>query len=259
MKRVVLAIVVLGLLGAAKIPFETDLSRKFREAHFHQGQVNLSMRNQLGQMGSIAALSGFRSVVADYLWIRAHVAWEHTEWGRMKLLFDAVTSLQPRSLLFWEGASWHMAYNASVAAMRDDRQPREALRIRSRDEFYRIGEDYLLRGINYNPERAELFDRLGTLYRDKMKDHCKAAWAYFEAEKRPDAMGYVPRMAAYELAACPGHEQEAYGLLVDLFHQGKQQRLPTLLILIDKLQKELQIPVAERIDITADLREGTPR
>ena len=104
-----------------------------------------------------------------------------------------------------------MAYNASVAACEDPKQPREALRLKAQREYWKLGEDYLLRGIKNNPDRAQLYDRLGMLYRDKFKDHCKAAEAYARraaaARTRPH---YVHRFAAYELAQCPGHEREAY-------------------------------------------------
>src|ERR1041385_5273551 len=72
-----------------------------------------------------AALSGFRSIVADVLFIQAQVAWERTEWGRVLLLFRQVTTLQPRAILFWDMAAWHMAWNASVAAMNDQTQPQQ--------------------------------------------------------------------------------------------------------------------------------------
>jgi len=259
MKRSLLALLAVAIFGLVKLPFEAGLTKEFSKAHFYSGQLNLDLRKSIGQAAFIAAFSGFRSAVADGLWIRAHIAWEHTQWGVMKEYFDATTALQPRALLFWEGASWHMAYNASVAAMENRQQPREALRIKARNEYYKIGEEYLLRGIAYNEDRALLYDRLGLLYADKMKDHCKASWAYFEAAARPDAMAYVHRLAVYELARCPGHDAQAYKMLVDLFHKGKQERLPTLLKLIDQLQIKLDIPPTERIDIQADLREATPR
>src|SRR5687768_13005447 len=128
MKRLLIAFLALIVFGLAKMPLERALAAEQRRAFFHSAELTLDLREQIGQGGFIAALSGFRSVLADLLWIRAQVAWENTEWGRMKLLFDASTSLQPRALPFWEGAAWHMAYNASVAALQNPDQPREALR-----------------------------------------------------------------------------------------------------------------------------------
>jgi hypothetical protein len=251
-KRLATVIVILLIFGAARLPFEESLRREQRAAHFHSAELNIGMREQIGQGGFIAALSGFRSIVADLLYIRAHVAWENTEWGRMKLLFDATTSLQPRATMFWEGASWHMAYNASVAAYDDPEQPREALRLKAQREYFRIGELYLLRGTTFNLDRAILFDRLGLLYADKFKDPCRASWAYFEAANRPDAMPYCKRLAVYNLARCPGHEQQAYELLKKLYYSTEDERLPTLLKRIEELQEKLKVPDAERIDTSED-------
>lgn len=252
LRRLITVIIGLLLFGAVRLPLEERLRQEQRQAHFHTAELSIDMREQIGQGGFIAALSGFRSIVADLLFIRAHVAWENTEWGRMKLLFDATTSLQPRATMFWEGAAWHMAYNASVAAYEDERQPREALRLKAQREYFQIGEQYLLRGTTFNPDRAVLFDRLGLLYQDKFKDPCRASWAYFEAAKRPDAMPYVKRLAVYNLAHCPGHEQRAYELLKELYNRGEGERLPTLLKRIDELQEKLNVPAAERIDTSKD-------
>ncbi len=154
--------------------------------------------------------------------------------------------------MFWDHAAWHMAYNASVAAMENPDQPREALRIKAQREYFKLGEQYLLRGLKFNPDRAALYDRLGMLYADKFKDPCKAAWAYGEAAKRPDAMPYVKRLALYNLAHCPGHEREAYEKLKELY-QNPDERLLTLLLRINELQDKLNIPAAERIDTSRDL------
>src|SRR4029453_14832042 len=96
-------LVCLGILvfGALRLPFEQRLTEEHRAAYFHTARLNLDLRQRLGQMGFLAALSGFRAVVADALWIEAYTAFERTEWGRMALLFDTVTSLQPRAVLFW--------------------------------------------------------------------------------------------------------------------------------------------------------------
>ncbi|MGV3533657.1 MAG: hypothetical protein ACO1QR_14915 [Chthoniobacteraceae bacterium] len=261
MKRLVIALIALLVFGALKLPFEHRLFEEHRRAFFHAAELNLSMREQIGQGGFIAALSGFRSVVADLLWIRAYIAWTDTEWGRMKVLFDAVTSLQPRALEFWDTAHWHMAFNASVAAIQNEDQPRLALRQKAEREYWQLGEAYLKRGISFNPDRALLYDRLGALYMDprKFNDPCRAAEAYAEAAKRPDAMPYVHRLALYNLARCPGHEREGYDALVKLYHKGKEERLLTLLTLIDELEEKLQIPEEQRIDTAADIKEATPR
>jgi hypothetical protein len=243
-----LSFLLLGLLafGAVKLRFEEALEKEHRAAFFHGARLDLSLREQIGQTAFIAALSGFRSLVADGLYLHAHAAWERTEWGRMKLDFDAVTALQPRCLLFWDQASWHMAFNASVAARNNAKQPREALRIKAQREYWKLGEEYLLRGIANNPDRPLLYDRLGFLYREKFQDHCKAGEAYRQCAALPGAPQYAERFHAYGLAQCPERKREGYELLRALYLRGEDQHTDSLLRFLRELQEELNIPAAER-------------
>jgi hypothetical protein len=145
-------------------------------------------------------------------------------------------------------SAWHMAYNASVAAMQDEKQPSEALRIRAQRQYFQLGKDILERGIRNNPESYQLHQQLGVLLRDKFEDHCGAADAFLKAAELPGAPPYVRRAAGYEMAQCPGREREAYELLRALYLEGEPQRLPTLVRLVQELEKSLDIPAAERVE-----------
>ena len=243
-----LAVVLsLALLGAARLPIEHAISEEHRHLHFRAVDFNIDLREQLGQLGFVAALSGFRSLVADALFIQAHVAWERTEWGRVLLLFRQVTALQPRALLFWDMAAWHMAWNASTAALHDPTQPRLALRIKAQREYFALGRDFLERGIKNNPDRPQLYEALARLYRDKYNDHEHAAEFFAKAASLPGAPAYTKRFAAYELAQCAGREQEAYTQLHALYHSGERERVPTLLRHLKELEIKLDIPSDQRI------------
>src|SRR5881396_3119083 len=173
--RIFVVFLSVALFGAAKLPAEHAISSAHRSLHFRAVAFDLGLREQIGQLGFVAALSGFRSLVADFLFIQAHVAWERTEWGRVLFLFRQVTTLQPRAILFWDMAAWHMAWNASTAAMNDLRQPREALRLKAAREYFALGRDFLERGIKNNPDRPELYEALARLYKEKYKDHERAS------------------------------------------------------------------------------------
>lgn len=207
----------------------------------------IDLCEQLGQLGFVAALSGFRALVADVLFIEAHVAWERTEWGRVLLLFRQVTTLQPRAILFWDMAAWHMAWNASVAAFNDAKQPRLALRVRAQREYFALGKDFLERGIRNNPERPELYEALGRLYREKYKDHEHAAEFFEKAAGQPGARAYDKRFAAYELSYCEGRERETYERLRTFYNAGEKERLPTLISRLKYLETKLNIAPGERI------------
>jgi hypothetical protein len=235
------------VFGAARLPLEHQLLREHRALHFQGVDFNLSLREQLGQTAFVAALSGFRAVVADGLFIEAHVAWEDVEWGRVLLLFRQATTLEPRSVLFWDMAAWHMAWNASAAVLNDHSIPRQALREKAARDYYAIGKDFLERGIRNNPDKPQLYEALARLYQQKYDDHLHASQMFAQAARRPGAPSYDERFAAYELSYCEGHEKEAYDQLRGLYDRGERERLPTLIARLKALEEKLQIPAAERI------------
>jgi tetratricopeptide (TPR) repeat protein len=245
--RLLLVLVILIVLGAIKLPVERDLAVIHREEHFRGVEFNLDLREKLGQLGFIAALSGFRAIVADGLFIQAHVAWERTEWSRVLLLFRHVTTLQPRSILFWDMAAWHMAWNASVAAMNDRAQPRLALRVKAQREYFALGKDFLERGIKNNPDRPQLYETLARLYKEKYKDHERASEFFARAAALPGAPRYEKRFSAYELSYCEGREREAYERLRKIYDEGEKERLPTMNTRLKFLENKLGIPQDQRI------------
>ena len=247
MIRAFLVLAVLIALGVLKLPVERNRAALHRQEHFRGVQFNLDLREKLGQLGFIAALSGFRAIVADGLFIQAHVAWERTEWGRVLLLFRHVTTLQPRATMFWDMAAWHMAWNASVAAMNDQTQPRLALRVKAQREYFALGKDFLERGIKNNPDRPQLYEALARLYKEKYKDHEHASEFYAKAAALPGAMSYNRRFSVYELSYCEGREREAYERLRRLYDEGQKERLPTLITRLKFLEDKLEIPQEQRI------------
>ena len=240
-------IAALLLFGLVRLPFEKSLDAAHREAGLRTAALNIELREQIGQLAYAAALSGFRSLVAAFLWIEAHTAWEQTAWGRMAGLFQSVTSLQPRSLVYWDLASWHMAWNASIAARDNPKEPSEFLRRRAEREYHELGRDFLQRGIDNNPDAYLLRERMGIMLRDKFADHCGAAEAFAAAAERPGAPPYVKRLAAYELSQCEGREREAYERLRATYLMGESERLPRVITLINELEEKLDIPRAERL------------
>lgn len=128
------------------------------------------------------------------------------------------------------------------------------LRLKAQREYFDLGRDFLIRGIANNPDRYRLYEQLAYLYREKYGEHCLAAEQYEKAAQFPDAPTYMRRFAAYELAACPGHEREAYEKLHALFKEGESQWLPTLLKDLRELEVKLQIPEDQRIKVPAGFK-----
>lgn len=247
MKRKAIAIGLVALFGLFKWPVESALDAAQKAANLRKTALDLSLRAQVSQMGFFAALSGFRSPLAAYLWIEAHNAWQDTQWGRMAGLFNTVTTLQPRSKTYWDLAAWHMAWNASVAMLDDKNQPIEALRRRNQQQYIELGRDYLERGIKSNPDSSFLYAAMARLLQYKKEDHCAAADYFLKASEFPDAPDYIARNAGYEMAKCPGREREAYDLLRKLHDKGEEERKPSLISTLKELEKKLDVPADQRI------------
>lgn len=248
MKRFVVVVACLVVFGVVRLPLEHRITLAQIEARLTQVSFNLDLRQQLGQLGFTAAFSGFRAIVADMLFIQAHVAWEETEWGRVLLLFRQATTLQPHAILFWDMAAWHMGWNASVAAMNDAAsQPRLAQRVTTQREYFALARNFLERGIQNNPDRPQLYESLARLYREKYLDHARASEFFAKAAALPGAPSYDKRFAAYELSYCDGREREAYESLRRLYDMGEQERLPTLISRLKVLENKLNISSDQRI------------
>jgi hypothetical protein len=248
--RTLLIAILFGAFGALRLPIESTLTRHEHALHLEEAPLNLNLRQQIGQLPFLGALTGFRSVVADGAFIQAQVAWQQTQWARVLLCLREATTLQPRSILFWEMAAWHMGWNASLAALQDPSLPNDTLRRRAEREYFDLGKDFLEQGIRSNPRIPQLHEALARLYREKYRDHAAAARCYAEAASLPGGPEYDRRFAAYELSHVPGREREAYRQLRGLYDRGEEERLPTLLRRLKYLEEKLDIPLQERIPAT---------
>jgi tetratricopeptide (TPR) repeat protein len=246
MIRFAFVLVILIAFGAVRLPLERQLLEQDRQLHFHGAKLDLSLRERMGQLGFVAAFSGFRAIVADIAFIQGHAAWERTDWARVLFLFRQATTLQPRAVTFWDMAAWHMAWNASAAALNDDALS-PATRLRKQRECIALGREFLERGIRNNPDKPQLYEALARLYQQKLNDHARASEYFAKAAALPGAMSYDKRFSAYELSYCEGREQEAYEHLRQLYDAGENERLPTLIKRLKFLEDKLNIPQDQRI------------
>jgi len=229
MKLLLALIVILAGFVPAKLKMESACQQSQPAA------LSLDLREKIGQSAFVAVLGGFGSVIADLLFIDAYSAWERTDWTQLLLRLRQATELQPRSILFWEMAGWHMAWNAGTAALEDE------------SEYLKLGEDFLVRGVAHNPEKPQLYEALARLYRDKFHDHARAAENFEKASHLPGHASYDERFSAYELSYCEGREREAYDRLRALYQRGQKERLPRLINQLRAMEERLNLPANKRI------------
>ncbi len=246
-RRYVVGIVLILVFGLARLPFERGLAQERLANSVNPVRLDLSLRERVSQNEFIAAMGGFRSLVADLLWIEAMTDWERVEYGKMNLKFGTATTLEPHNVMFWDMAAWHMAYNASVAVMDDPKEPKLGVKKKRQREYFLLGKDYAERGIANNPQSYVLNHMLGEIEQRKFENHLAASIAYDKAAACPHALTYEKRDAVYELAKVPGREREAWQRLRALYDMGPQERLPTVEKDLRELEEKLQLPQEQRI------------
>lgn len=196
----VLAAALLLAWGASKLPWELRMTREQRLTTLgYSGPGALAVREKIGQGLALAALGGFRGLAANFLMLEAHGAWADQQWARVRSNLELATLLQPRVALFWDLASWHMAWNAAVAAERFSQEPSETKRRMESRRWVEAGRELLERGTRAVPEKALLFQRLGDLYWQRLQDYQAAAACYRQALQKRDAPPYLERFVGYAL------------------------------------------------------------
>lgn len=249
-----LAATLVGCWAIAKLPMERALASEQARLRYGGAHVSQDMRDLVGQGTAMALLSGFRGVVADYLWIVAHTHWERREWFRMHRLMEMVCLLQPRSILFWDMSSWHMAWNIAHDARHDPEEPRLSKRLWAERKWIEAGRDLLKRGIENNPDRYDLWARMAWLLDQRVDDHAASAEYWRKAASFPQAPDFARRQVGYQLEAA-GRFREAYDYWKQLWAAYPEKTAPTMLWdrIADRIQR-----LEERLKIPADQRVATP-
>lgn len=261
MKRIwVMILLVLALTGLIKVPFEASL--RADRPHASGLGLNLKTREMVGQGVSLALLGGFRALVGDFLWIFAHVNWEQGRWFAMQQDFEVCLMLQPRAIMFWDMASWHLAWNASHAAFNNPQEPLLAVRLRDQRLWMRAGREMLERGIANNPDNSFLYERLAAMLHDKFQDPCGAADAALKSVKlcHDWRIGYLQRETGRLLEECartaaPARLRESYTYWRELWlreYAGKPREAwdtidKNISQRIQKMEEELSIPDTQRL------------
>lgn len=268
LRRALQIALILGLWAPMKIMWEQKISHEQTALRYHGAVVmTRELRDQLKQGLAIGILSGMRPAVADYIWLSATVAWEKEEWFKMASDVDLCTTLQPRFVTFWEIGGWQLAWNASVAAMRDVSLPSDLRRLRASKFWIDKGLDIYLRGIENNPETYRLWAATGQLYQQRLvqydqrtgnraavaEDYRKAAYYYAQANRCADAPVFLERFPAI-MYGNAGDDQDAYEAWASLWKrltpEQREQKVhwkEKIESNIRRLEQKLSIPKEKRI------------
>lgn len=227
------ALAVLIVFGFLRLPIESGIAKDLRALHFSDTDLDLSMREQLGQGMFVASIGGFRSLIASVLYLEADVQFGHQEWAKVEGTYGIITRLQPRSSHYWDAAHWHMAYNAfgyyqRMAASEKDTWKEWQMTHKLAPYYLKRGRELLEDGIRHNPDSYVLYRAMGDLMRAKYRDECAAADWYLRGSQLSYARGFMHRLYLYAVSKCPERAEEAYAALRKAYDEGS--RTPTVIL-----------------------------
>ncbi|MDD2707944.1 MAG: hypothetical protein PHV34_08040 [Verrucomicrobiae bacterium] len=251
MKKAFLSILlILAAAIPAKWHLEGGIQKKRQELKLGGTAISTELRSKLGQNLAVALLSGFRGIVADFIWLRAHSAWEKEIWYKLKEGIELAVILQPHCISFWDIGSWHMAWNASYGESVNPKYPSDAYRLKAQRDWIEAGRRFLEDGIRNNPDSYDLYFKMGWLIDQKFKDFNAAIPYLLKASTYPEAPTFVVRMVGHEYVKA-GRHQEAYEWWKKLWAEDHEKQPQQLWHKIAQwgaeAEEKLGIPAAQRI------------
>lgn len=248
----VVCLLVLLVAGVVLSPLQ---NRVWPQVKASQPELNLAqVEGALGQGVVIGILGGFRTLLADIVFLRANYFWERKDRAATEALINLTTSVDPRPMFFWQNGSRMVAYDIPVwrvqeAGGLDKVSTEQADRIYA--EQADRGMAIMHRAAQFHPGDYRVPLEIAQIYSNKLKDDEKAAEYYLKAWEMPNAPYYTARIYA-ELLRRLDRKREAYDFLRKLYDQAMASGDPransqVILERIRDLEKELNLPSLERL------------
>lgn len=133
--------------------------------------------------------SGFKSQVANLLWMKSDEYWHKGMLTRQNPLMELVVTLDPQFIDAWSTAGWHWAYNI-YADIETNPKYKNDLRVMGdkQETAVNTGLDYLRRGAEQNPETYRLWFEHGWTRAEKAGYYDEeTATLYRQARAQADA------------------------------------------------------------------------
>lgn len=217
----VVSLTVLCLAGLLASPLQRIGWRAVRET---QPELNLKeIEGALGQGILIGFLGGFRTIIADFMYIRMNTYWEQRDRPKTESMIHLITAVDPRPLFFWRNGARMIAYDVPVWRIEEGgyhlANVPEAVRRRINAEQAERGLALLDRALEFQPENPYLYLEKAQIYLGRLENREAAAHYYLKASQLPNAPYYAARIYA-EMLRQLGRREEALAHL--------EQLLPTL-------------------------------
>ncbi len=209
----------------------------------------------LGQGVLLGVLGGFRTVVADFTWIRGYALWERkNDRAGTELLMRAACALDPRSRFFWENAGLSVANDMAHWEIRRRggyaKVPKE-IQDHLLRSYAQRGMALLDEGIASTGGDAALLATAALVAELQLKDLGRSADYYRRAAEARAAPWFAARFAAANLWK-EGRRREAYA-----WYRAHWQKVlsrtedgsPDDLKQLRDMEHELRLPLLARLPL----------
>lgn len=161
-----------------------------------------SLEPALGEGFALALFGGLRSVLADFMWIQAHIHWMERDAPKAESSVRIVVILRPQSLYYWINGARMIALDMPDWILRDfgpRHQIPEVVDRRVREAQARMGIEFLEEGFRHHPNHPRLLIEQAKFHRIGRRDTEAAAELFGEAARQPGAPYYAGRIHAFLL------------------------------------------------------------
>ena len=251
LKNLSVSFIVLLLTGVLSNVWQAGLWERVSQ---HHPEVRVDdLAESVGQGLVLGLVGGFRSVMADFLFLRAYVYWEHRDLAKMQAAYELALSVDPRSLPLWLNSARVIAYDTPVWRIRK-LQETQTLTTKQLEQIHAEQAHYALQLIDraakfhHNDYRIAL--EKAQIYMHKLGDDESAAYYYKQAGEMDGAPYYAGRVYA-ELLRRNGQPEAAHEYLVSVYPSlpDDEPAASKAIVLerIRQLEKELNIPLSLRM------------
>ncbi|MFP4166454.1 MAG: tetratricopeptide repeat protein [Opitutales bacterium] len=210
------------------------------------------LESALGQGLVVGMLGGFRTILADFTWIRLYAVWEKKEQEKLDPLLRLTTTLDPESEYFWLNGARMLAYDVPAwriqaaggyEAVTESEQ--KAINREQAEQAFRLLE----KAREYHPDNPRMYLEVGQIYMNRLEDPAAAADWFLKAWEKPDAPYFAARIHA-ELLRRQGKNEEAYAFYRDLYAElpdGDPRAMKNVVLeRIRELETILEMPAGKR-------------
>lgn len=227
--RRVVALTVLALAGSGLAPVGDPAGewQRRQQPEFRTEDLD----RVVGQGVLLGLFGGFRSLLADFAWVRSYVYWERQDRAGNETFMRLSLLLDPGNIYFWTNAADVIAYDqAHWEIRRRERQGRVRMEQGVKEllfrEYAHQGLALLDEAVTRLPEsRSQLYVRAGQIAANKLKDAELAASYYRRAAEAENPVWFAGVIYGKVLANRLGRRQEALDWLVR-YQEEITKRLP---------------------------------